>query len=362
MIEYENLYNVNKPFFESYKKEFEKVIYSGWYIQGDNLKAFEDEFASYCNVKFCVGVANGLDALRLSLIAFDFPKNSEVIIPSNTYIATILAVIQAGLKPVLVEPDINTYNIDPEKIEEKITKYTVGIVVVHLYGKCCKMVQILSIANAYNLKVIEDCAQAHGASIKGKITGSFGDVGAFSFYPTKNLGAIGDAGCITTSSEEIAEKLRSLRNYGSKIKYENDYIGFNSRLDELQAAFLRVKLRKLNEINSHKVHLARAYFDILNDNVIKPIIEDGYFDVFHIFNIRTTRRDLLREFLFKQGINTEIHYPVPPHHQKALKGTFIGKYPLSEEIHSTTLSLPISYSHTELNIKKVADAINSFNY
>lgn len=362
MIDYENLYKSNRPFFEDYKNIFEGVLNSGWYVLGNQVKAFEDEFASYCKVNHCIGVANGLDAIILSLVAFNFSKNKEVIVPSNTYIATILAIIKAGLKPVLVEPDIKTYNIDPEKIEEKITKETVAILVVHLYGKCCQMDRILDIAQAYKLKVIEDCAQAHGASMNGKITGSFGDAAAFSFYPTKNLGALGDGGCITTNSEELATKIRSLRNYGSKTKYINEDLGYNSRLDEVQAGFLRIKLRKLNDINAHKISLAKIYLNKLNERLVKPVIEEGFVDVYHILNVRTPNRNLLRDYLLKRGIKTEIHYPVPPHHQKALKGIFNESYPISEDIHATTLSLPISYCHTEAEINEVSDEVNNFVY
>lgn len=360
MIDYENLYSVNKPFFESYKEDFEKSLESGWYILGKNVKAFEEEFASYCNVKHCIGVANGLDAMILSLKAFEFEEGKEVIVPSNTYIATILSILHAGLKPVFVEPDIKTYNIDPEKIASKITKDTVAIMVVHLYGKCCHMVEIMNLATAYGLKVVEDCAQAHGAEVNGKKAGSFGDLGAFSFYPTKNLGALGDAGCITTDSDELADKLRAIRNYGSQIKYVNDYIGYNSRLDEVQAGFLRIKLKKLNEINAHKIRLAKIYFERLNDKVVKPVLEKGFYNVYHIFNIRTEKRDLLKQHLLDKGIKTEIHYPIPPHKQKALTGMFTGNYPLSEEIHATTLSLPISYFHTEKDVETVAAAVNEF--
>ncbi|GAB3813249.1 DegT/DnrJ/EryC1/StrS family aminotransferase [Pontibacter rugosus] len=320
MIEYENLNLVNNSFTEQFKKEFSSFLESGWYVLGNRVATFEEEFASYCGVKHFIGVANGLDALILSLKVFEFERNKEVIVPSNTYIATILAIIHAGLKPVLVEPDYRTYNIDPEKISERITKNTVAILVVHLYGKCCQMSKILSIASANNLKVIEDCAQAHGARIGNKKVGSFGDLGAFSFYPTKNLGALGDAGGITTDSDELADKLRTLRNYGSRVKYVNEKVGYNSRLDELQAGFLSIKLQKLDQINAHKIKLAQIYFNNLNDLVVKPVIEDGYTDVYHIFNIRTEQRDALREYLLENKIKTEIHYPIPPHKQKAMKG------------------------------------------
>ncbi|PVY39038.1 DegT/DnrJ/EryC1/StrS family aminotransferase [Pontibacter virosus] len=360
MIDYENLYWLNKPFFEDYKQSFEETLNSGWYVLGKSVSDFENEFASYCHVDHCIGVANGLDALILSLKAFDFPKNKEVLVPSNTYIATILAILHAGLKPVLVEPDIRTYNIDPDKIEEKITKDTVAIMVVHLYGKCCEMDRIMKLAAAHNLKVVEDCAQAHGATQHGKIVGSFGDFGAFSFYPTKNLGALGDAGAITTTSDELTEKVRALRNYGSRIKYINDYIGYNSRLDEVQAGFLSKKLKRLDEINAHKRRLANAYLELLSDRVTKPVVEEGYFDVYHIFNIRTPKRDQLKEYLMEQGIKTEIHYPIPPHQQKGLAGVFEGSFPISEEIHATTLSLPISFFHTEEDMAQIAEAINTF--
>lgn len=360
MIDYENLYWLNKPFFEDYKQGFEETLNSGWYVLGKNVSDFETEFANYCGVEHCLGVANGLDALILSLKAFDFPRNKEVLVPSNTYIATILAILHAGLKPVLVEPDIRTYNIDPDKIEEKITRDTVAIMVVHLYGKCCRMDQIMELATTHNLKVVEDCAQAHGATQHGKIAGSFGDFGAFSFYPTKNLGALGDAGAVTTASEKLSEKVRALRNYGSRVKYVNDYIGYNSRLDEVQAGFLSKKLKRLDEINAHKRRLANVYLSQLNDKVIKPVVEAGFFDVYHIFNIRTPKRDLLKEYLLERGIKTEIHYPIPPHQQKGLAGVIDGNYPISEEIHATTLSLPISYFHTEEDVAHVSEAINSF--
>ena len=360
MIEYENLKKLNQPFFESYKKIFEKTLESGWYILGENVSAFEEEFAAFTNVENCVGVASGLDALDLALRCFEFPKGSEIIVPANTYIATILAIIQNGLKPVLVEPNINTYNIDSDKIEERITEKTKGIMLVHLYGKCCNMDSILKISKKYNLKVIEDCAQSHGAKFKKRITGSFGDFGAHSFYPTKNLGALGDAGAVTTNNFELSEKIRALRNYGSKVKYRNDYVGCNSRLDEVQAGFLSIKLKKINKITEHKRKLAKLYLENLKTDFIKPVVENDYYDVYHIFNIRHSRRNELKEFLLKNEIKTEIHYPIPPHKQKALQGIIDGEYPISDEIHETTLSLPISYFHTEDDIYRVIECINSF--
>ena len=359
MIEYENLGRLNKSFEDEYMQCFRGVLNSGWYILGKQVTSFEDAFAQYCGVEYCIGVASGLDALMLALRSYDFPKGSEVLVPSNTYIATILSILQCGLKPVLVEPDIQTYNIDPLKIEEKITKNTCAIMVVHLYGKACDMGCIMDIANKYALPVIEDCAQAHGAKFKGQKVGTFG-IGAFSFYPTKNLGALGDAGAITTNDSIRKDKFRALRNYGSMIKYQNDYIGYNSRLDEIQAALLSVKLKYLDRINTHKRELAEVYLKNLKDDYIKPIVSPDYFDVYHIFNIRHPKRDELKEYLLKHEIKTDIHYPIPPHKQKAMQGILGGEYPLSEEIHKTTLSLPLSYGHTIDDICKVVEALNKF--
>jgi len=361
MIEYENLTKSNAVFFNDYQVEFKKFLESGRYVLGDSVQKFEQEFAKHCGTKYCVGVASGLDALTLSLKALDLKHGSEVIVPSNTYIATILSILQAGLKPVLVEPDIATYNIDPLKIEEKLTKKTSAIMPVHLYGKACDMESIMEIAKENNLRVVEDCAQAHGAMQNGKKVGSFGDINAFSFYPTKNLGALGEAGAVTTNNDELAEKVRMLRNYGSKVKYYNELVGYNSRLDEIQAALLLVKLRKLDEIISHKRMLAKIYLSGLNDKFVKPSVGKDYFDVYHIFNIRNKRRDALKEYLLKNEIGTEIHYPVSPNKQKAMKGIIDKvKCPISEEIHATTLSLPISFFHTKEEVNKVVEVANRF--
>jgi dTDP-4-amino-4,6-dideoxygalactose transaminase len=360
MIEYENLGKVNKPFINEFEKAFRETLFSGWFILGKKVENFEKEFAEYNNSKYCIGVASGLDALILSLKAFNFEKDDEVIVPSNTYIATILSILHAGLKPVLVEPDIRTYNIDPYKIEEKITASTRAIMIVHLYGKSCDMDPIVSLCRKKNLKLIEDCAQSHGAKYKGKITGSFGEFGAFSFYPTKNLGALGDAGAVITDDDDLADKIRVLRNYGSHKKYYNEVVGYNSRLDEVQAAFLSVKLKKLDEINSHKRQLASIYDKYLNDNYIKPVMDPDYLDVYHIYNIRHPERDKLREYLLKKGIKTDIHYPVSPHKQEAMKGIITEDFPISEEIHKSTLSLPVSYSHTEEDIYRVVEVLNKF--
>ena len=361
MIEYEDLGKVNQPFFAAFTKSFDEVLRSGWFILGNQVKTFERNFANYCGTTFSCGVANGLDALVLALKACNFEKDDEVIVPSNTYIATILAILHAGLKPVLVEPDIATYNIDPDKIEEKITHNTKAILVVHLYGKLCDMERIMPIARKRNLKVIEDCAQAHGASYKNKKAGSFGDLGAFSFYPTKNLGALGDAGSVNTSDETLNRSIQTLRNYGSLVKYHNEEIGYNSRLDEIQAAFLTVKLPHLDTLNQHKRNLANLYMQGLNDNFIKPAIQADYFDVYHIFNIRHENRNRLREFLLKNEIKTEIHYPVAPNKQPAMRGILDKETtPIADEIHRTTLSLPISSFHIASDIERVIETMNSF--
>ena len=360
MIEYENLHKSNSIFFEELKKSFDDTLNSGWFILGKNVEKFEQDFSSYLIEKYCFGVASGLDALLLSLKAFDFERGSEVIVPSNTYIATILSILHAGLKPVLVEPDILTYNIDPKKIEESITANTKAIMIVHLYGKSCEMDKIVEICGKYKLRLIEDCAQSHGAKFKGQLTGTFGEFGAFSFYPTKNLGALGDAGAVITNDESLAIKIKRLRNYGSDVKYYNEVVGYNSRLDEVQAGFLSIKLNKLDEINTHKRKLAQIYFDNLKDDFIKPVVDKNYFDVYHIFNIRHKKRDELKDYLLKNEIKTDIHYPVAPHKQNAMKNILEGSYPISEEIHNTTLSLPCSFGHTEEEIYQVVEVMNKF--
>ncbi len=361
MIDYENLQKLNASFFEEYTKSFERVLNSGWYILGQSVKNFEEEFSKYNNSRYAIGVASGLDAITLSLAAFDFEEGSEVIVPSNTYIATILSIAQNNLKPILVEPSLESYNIDPAKIEAAITSKTKAIVVVHLYGKSCEMNAILEICKKYELKLIEDCAQSHGATYKGKHTGTFGEFGAFSFYPTKNLGALGDAGAVVCDDAELAHKIRRLRNYGSDVKYYNEVLGYNSRLDEMQAAFLSVKLKRLDDINKHKRELASLYLKNLKLDFIKPVVDPDYFDVYHIFNIRHERRDELKAYLLKNNIKTEIHYPVSPINQNALKGILDkGAFPISEEIHQTTLSLPISYCHTSDEVTRVIEVMNKF--
>ena len=362
MIEYENLAKLNARFFNDFQNDFRNILESGWYILGNKVKEFENNFAAYNNAKYSIGVANGLDALILAIKSLDIEPGSEIIVPSNTYIATILSIIHNNCKPVLVEPDISTYNIDPLRIEEKITNRTRAILVVHLYGKVCAMDAIIEVSRKHNLYIIEDCAQAHGAMLRNKKAGSFGDINAFSFYPTKNLGALGDAGAVVTDSENLAEKIGVLRNYGSKKKYYNQVVGFNSRLDELQAAFLLIKLKYLDQINQHKRNLASLYLKYLKDDYVKPATHSDYYDVYHIFNIRQSQRDKLQQYLLNHEIKTEIHYPVPPIKQKAMEGIFESTVvtPVADEIHDTTLSLPISYFHSEDEILRVIEVLNRF--
>ena len=360
IIEYENLLKANQPYFDKFNRAFNEVLQSGWFILGKSVKKLESEFADYINVEYCAGVASGLDALVLSIQTLDIEKDAEIIVPSNTYIATILSIVQSGCKPVLVEPVIKTYNIDPLLIEKAITEKTKAIMVVHLYGKPCDMDPIIDICKRYNLYLIEDCAQAHGAEYKGQKVGSFGDLAAFSFYPTKNLGCLGDGGAIITNNPEYYEKVQALRNYGSNKKYHNSCIGYNSRLDEIQAAFLSIKLKSLDEISRHKRKLASIYINNLKGNFILPVVHKDFFDVYHIFNIRHERRDELKDYLLKNNIKTEIHYPIPPHRQKALPFLSHLKFPISEEIHKTTISLPVSTFHNSEEIFRVVEVLNKF--
>jgi dTDP-4-amino-4,6-dideoxygalactose transaminase len=369
MIEYENLAKLNAPFATELESVASEAIKSGWYILGNRVSTFEEQFAKYLDVKHCIGVASGLDALILSLRAFDFEPDSEIIVPANTYIATILAILHLGLKPVLVEPEIGTYNLNPKLLTENITSRTRAIMVVHLYGKPCEMQQITDIAKKHSLMIIEDCAQSHGASINGRKTGTFGQCNAFSFYPTKNLGALGDAGAVVTNDAAIADKIRKLRNYGSAVKYYNELLGYNSRLDEIQAAFLSVKLPHLDNLNAHKRHLASLYDIHLSDAFIKPVQTDKIFDVFHIYAIRHPERDRLREYLLQNGVKTEVHYPVSPLDQHALVelrktgkiGQCAADFPITQEIHRTILSLPISGIHSEADVMHVIDLLNQFS-
>ena len=367
-IDYENLYKLNQPFIEEYKKSFDEVLQSGWFILGKQVEAFEQSFANYLGWGRFLGLASGLDALEMPLSAFDFPANSEIIVPSNTYIATVNAIIKAGHIPVFVEPDIRTYNIDPAKIEEKISSKTKAIMIVHLYGMPCEMDPIVALCKKHQLKLIEDCAQSHGATYKGKMTGTFGDANAFSFYPTKNLGALGDAGGISVNDPELYKQLKALRNYGSFVKYHNEYVGYNSRLDEIQAGFLSVKLKKLNDINSHKNKLASIYISQLKKDYIVPVLQKDCFNVFHIFPVRHPRRDELKKYLLDLQINTEIHYPIAPCDQKSIKDFFTKKnvliheadFKISREIHATELSLPCSTIHTEKDVYQLVELLNKF--
>ena len=322
---------------------YQRVMDSGWFVHGGELMAFESEFADYCNVKYCIGVGNGLDALHLILRAMDIGEGDEVIVPSNTFIATWLAVSYAGATPVPVEPDEKTYNIDPNRIEAAITEKAKAIMPVHLYGQPADMDPILEIAAKYHLKVIEDAAQAHGARYKGMRAGSLGDAAGFSFYPGKNLGAFGDGGAVTTNDATIAEKVRRLSNYGSQVKYSHDVKGFNSRLDELQAALLRVKLRKLDEWNGRRKIIADMYLKGLADlsDLTLPYVPDWAEPVWHLFVVRTSKRDQFQQYLEDQAIQTLIHYPIPPHKQGAYKGMSDLTLPVSEQLHREVLSLPM---------------------
>ncbi|MGI4779705.1 MAG: DegT/DnrJ/EryC1/StrS family aminotransferase [Janthinobacterium lividum] len=323
---------------------FDRVLDSGWFILGNEVARFEEEFAGYCEVAHCVGVGNGLDALHLLLRAYDIGAGDEVIVPSNTYIATWLAVDYAGARPVPVEPDRSTYNIDPERIERAITPKTKAIIAVHLYGQPADMDSINAVASRHGLKVIEDAAQAHGALYKGRRVGSLGDAAAFSFYPGKNLGALGDGGGVTTDDEALARKVRMLANYGSEIKYRNEIKGFNSRLDELQAAFLREKLKFLDQWNERRTSVANLYMDALDrTNAIVPVVPDWATPVWHQFVVQVADREKKQSQLAASGTGSLIHYPVPPHLQAAYHeaGFQRGQYPIAEDMADRVLSLPI---------------------
>ena len=342
---------------------FERVYTRSWYIEGVEDEEFEKAFAEYCDSSYCVGVGNGLDALFLALKALGIHAGDEVIVPSNTYIATALAVTYTGAIPVFVEPDIRTFNINPPLIEAAITEHTKAIIPVHLYGQACDMDPIMKIAKRHNLYVVEDCAQAHGATYKGKKIGSFGDAAGFSFYPGKNLGALGDAGATVTNNEELAKKVRALGNYGSDYKYHHIYQGNNSRLDELQAAFLSAKLPRLDKVNENRRATAAKYLaGIENPEVILPFVPAYTNPVWHIFGIRCKRRDELEKFLNESGIATNKHYPIPMHLQECYKDLDFkkGDYPIAEEISETELSIPMYYGMTNEEVQYVIDRINEF--
>jgi len=342
---------------------FTRVFENSWYIDGAEDKAFEEAFAKYCKADYCVGCGNGLDALMLTLKALGIGKGDEVLVPSNTYIATALAVTYVGATPIFVEPDINTFNINPSLIEEKITPKTKAIMPVHLYGQACDMDPIMAIAKKHNLFVVEDCAQAHGATYKGKNIGTFGDAAGFSFYPGKNLGALGDAGATITNNKELAEKLRALGNYGSDYKYHHIYQGTNSRLDELQAAFLSAKIPFMDKMNKNRREIAKKYLEgIKNPSIILPYVMPECEHVWHVFAIRSNRRDELANYLEEKGIGVNKHYPIPMHMQECYKelGIKQGELPIAEEISATELSLPLYYGMTDEEINYVINCINQF--
>lgn len=339
------------------------VVKSNWFILGEQKSAFEGEFAQFCGRKYCVGVGNGLDALHLLLRAYGIGPGDEVIVPSNTYIATALAVTYAGATPVFVEPRLETYLIDPTLIWEKITARTKAIMPVHLYGQAADMDEINAIAKECGLVVIEDVAQAHGARYKGKRAGNLGDAAAFSFYPGKNLGAMGDAGAVVTDNQEIADKVRALSNYGSEKKYHNMYAGFNSRMDEMQAAILRVKLKALDHWNAYRQTVAEKYLAGIRHEVIqKPVVGTDRDHVWHIFPVRTAERNTFQAYLRERGIETLIHYPIPMHLQEAYRELGIpkGALPIAEEIAETELSLPMFYGITEEQVEYAIEAVNNF--
>ncbi len=345
------------------RSAFDRVFMRSWYIEGVEDEAFEKAFAEFCEAKYCIGVGNGLDALMLALKALGIGEGDEVIVPSNTYIATALAVTYVGATPVFVEPDIRTFNIDPALIEAAITEKTKALMPVHLYGQACDMDPIMEVAKKNKLKVVEDCAQAHGATYKGQKVGTFGDAAGFSFYPGKNLGALGDAGAVVTNNEELAKKIRALGNYGSDYKYHHIYKGNNSRLDELQAAFLATKLPHLERMNAERRRVADLYSKgIVNSKVITPYVLPDCVPVWHIYGVRCADRDALEKHLNEKGIGTKKHYPIPMHLQKCYSDLKIsrGSLPIAEEISNTELSIPMYYGMSNEEICYVIDAINEF--
>ncbi len=362
MIVYEDLAVVNRPFLKEYHDCLDRFIHDNRFVLGENVSAFESEFASYCGVSFGVGVGNGLEALTLILKSFNFPAGAEVIVPANTHFATILSVLNAGLKPRLVDVASKTGNLDPSLVSQSVSANTVAMVPVHMYGTCAPMPELVEIAKARGLRVIEDCAQAHGASLRGLKAGAWGDAAAFSFYPTKNLGALGDGGMVVTNDGGIADRVRSMRNYGSREKNVHVEIGMNSRLDELQAVFLRIKFKALDQMNSVRRHFAAIYDAGLRREFLRPVRDAGRFDVFHIYAIRHPRRDELKDYLARRGVSTMVHYPTAPHKQPALLQV-IGQlqFPVTENIHATTLSLPVSTAHSQQQIEEVVNIMNRFD-
>lgn len=361
-----DLKQINLKDYTEISQAIDEVINGGWYIQGSRCKQFEQNFANYCGTKHCIGVANGLDALILILRAYQelgiMQAGDEVIVPANTYIASILAISANNMTPVLVEPNLNNYLIDVEKIEQSITPKTKAIMVVHLYGQITPMAKVWELAKKYNLKVIEDSAQSHGAYYQDKRSGNLSDASGFSFYPGKNLGAIGDGGAVTTNDAQLDYTIRALANYGSEVKYKNMYKGINSRLDELQAAILDVKLAKLDEDTEKRRIVAKIYREqITNPKIILPQVELGELShVWHVFVVRTANRDELQKYLADNGIGTVIHYPTPPHKQEAYKELNHLSLPISEQIHREVISLPISPVQTPEQTQYVIDVINKY--
>jgi len=359
-------FNTLKPQYLMFKEEFNnavsEVLDSGWYILGKQVKHFEEEFAEYVGMKYCVGVNSGLDALILAIRALGIGGGDEVIVPANTYIASVLGITENGATPVFVEPD-KFFNIDPSRIEAAVTPRTKAILPVHLYGQPARMEEIMEVARKHNLYVVEDCAQAHGATINERNIGTFGDINCFSFFPTKNLGAFGDAGAIVTNDEELAEKVRMLRNYGSIKKYYHEIEGINSRLDELQAALLRVKLRHINELEQERRIIAERYLaEIKNPLIELPKVSQNCKHVWHLFVVKCNQRDKLQAFLKDNGIDTKIHYPIPPHLSKAYQrlGYKKGDFPITEEYANTILSLPLYNGMTNEEISYVIEKLNEF--
>ncbi|ERE18036.1 DegT/DnrJ/EryC1/StrS family aminotransferase [Pseudogulbenkiania ferrooxidans] len=361
MISFLDLKAINSTHRDELTAAFERVLNSGWYVLGKEVQAFEAEFAEYCGTKHAIGVSNGLDALHLILRAYGISDGDEVIVPSNTYIATWLAVTYAGATPVPAEPDATSYNLDASRLEALITPRTRAILAVHLYGQPADMDPILQIANKHNLLVIEDAAQAHGAKYKERKVGGLGHAAGFSFYPGKNLGALGDAGAITTNDTELAEKIRILLNYGSRIKYQNEVQGFNCRLDELQAAFLRVKLRYLDQETARRKQVAALYSEKLA-GLIVPMVNDGFDPVWHLYVVRSNKRDELQKWLGERNIGTLVHYPIPPHLQPAYQslGYKVGDFPIAESIHQEVLSLPMGPTLSDEDVLTVVDGCNAF--
>jgi dTDP-4-amino-4,6-dideoxygalactose transaminase len=365
LIPFLDLKAINQRFESAFQQSLQTFLESGWYILGERVKAFEQDFASYCGVKHCIGVGNGLDALILIIEAYKeigiFTTGDEIIVPANTYIASILAISKAGLTPVLVEPNADDYLINTDLIESHITPKTVAIMPVHLYGQVCNMDAMHSLALQYGLKIIEDAAQAHGAYYQGKRTGNLGDAAGFSFYPGKNLGALGDAGAVTTNDDALAEVIKAYRNYGSHSKYHNTYKGINSRLDEIQAAFLRIKLESLDADNRRRSDTAHDYLKhIRNQAIVLPRLHTPEGHVWHLFVVRTAHRDRLQQYLTNNGIQTMIHYPVPPHRQKAYSDGPHLILPITEQIHQTVLSIPISPVLSKADAEKVVTIINQY--